>query len=125
MKEFIKISSKAQILGALNDFADVFPHLKEKIDSIDNYSDKLYRLANVYLGIECGEIFGMSVFYTNDQIDRTAYISLIGIKEKFRNRGFGKWLLEQSEKQAKYHGMKWLRLEVDLDNENAIHFYRI
>ena len=123
MSEFVRISDKNRILQELYNFSDIFPHLFEKIESIDAYAEKLSKYANFYLGVENEEPFGLSVFYSNDKISKTAYISLIGIKETKRNKGLGGWLLSKSEDKAKEDGMTQISLEVDCDNNSAISFY--
>lgn len=123
MIKFVRITDKNRILHELQNFSHIFPHLYEKIDNIDAYAEKLSKNANFYLGIENEEPFGLSVFYSNDKTNKTAYISLIGIKATERNKGLGGWLLSRSEDKAKEDGMTQISLEVDCDNSSAISFY--
>lgn len=124
MREFIKITEKQKILAILYDFTDIFPHLFEKIESIEQYADKLSQYANFYLGIEDDTHFGIVVFYANNTDTKTAYISLIGIKENTQKKGLGCWLLSQCEEKSRQSGMTSIMLEVDSDNESAICFYK-
>ena len=124
MREFSKISDVKSISKILYDFLDIFPHLCEKIESIEVYAKKLSENANFYIGVENGEVFGISVFYSNDKIGKKAYISLIGLKSTLQQKGFGTWLLQQSENKALQDGMNEMLLEVDCDNQAAILFYQ-
>ncbi len=124
MSEFLKVIKKEKILSALYDFSDIFPHLCEKIDSMEDYAEKLSRHANFYLGVEDERAFGIAVFYSNDLETKTAYISLIGIKKSAQNKGLGGWLLSQCEEKARQDGMVKMMLEVDCDNDSAIFFYK-
>ena len=123
MREFVKIREKAEILNVLQGFSDVFPHLCEKIDSLDAYAEKLSQFAEFCIGTEDGVPFGLAVFYANDMQSKTAYISLIGVKSSHRSQGLGYWLLTNCENAARARSMTQLRLEVDLDNPTAIAFY--
>ena len=49
MKEFIKITDKDDILKYLYDFSDVFPHLCEMIESMEEYAEKLSKFSNFYI----------------------------------------------------------------------------
>lgn len=124
MREFLKITDTKQISRTICDFLDIFPHLCEKIESIEAYADKLSKYANFYVGVENGEVFGIAVFYSNDKTDRKAYISLIGLKSAVQKKGLGTWLLNQCEDKARQDGMEQMLLEVDCDNEVAIAFYK-
>lgn len=124
MKEFRKVTSESEVLSNLKYFDDIFPHLHEKIDSYEAYAEKLFRLADVYVGEENGDVFGIAVFYANDIQTRRAYISLIGVKDHAQGKGLGYWLLTQCQQVCYDRGMKHISLEVDCDNHNAISFYQ-
>ena len=121
---FDRVNSKDEILKVLFDFQEVFPHLHEKISDMNEYADKLNRYANVFLGREEERVFGLVIFYSNDMIDKTAYISLIGVKSSARGMGRGQWLFDKCIEYSQKQGMRFLKLEVDLDNQTAIRFYQ-
>lgn len=124
MKEFIKITDKNDILRYLYDFSEVFPHLCEKIESIEEYAAKLSEFSNFYIASYDGIELGLAVFYSNDQQSKNAYISLIGLKEAARGKGLGSWLLKKCEEISVKDGMEKMSLEVDCDNPTAISFYK-
>lgn len=124
MREFLKITDTRIISQTIYDFLDVFPHLCEKIESVEAYVEKLSKYANFYVGVEDGKAFGIAVFYSNDTIQKKAYISLIGLKADARGKGLGRWLLGQCENKSVKDGMEQMLLEVDCDNESALLFYQ-
>ena len=122
--EYIRICDKNHILNLLKDFSSVFPHLKEKITSLDEYAQKLSEYSYVYVAKEDGLIVGILVFYANDKDNKTAYISLMGVQKGYERMGIGKKLLEFCEKKSSECEMYVVKLEVDEDNINAIKFYQ-
>lgn len=124
MREFRKVTTEAEVLLYLKQFSDVFPHLCEKIESFEAYAAKLSQYAEVYVGTENADAFGIVVFYANDVQTKTAYISLIGIKRSAQGKGLGYWLLTKCQEVCRSRGMTTLSLEVDCDNDNAISFYQ-
>lgn len=122
--ELVKLTEKQKALDVLEEFSDIFPHLCEKVDNIENYAEKLIRYSNFYIARQDGENFGLAVFYSNDFTTKTAYISLIGIKKVSQGKGLGKWLLVKCEEESKKQGMTKISLEVDCDNVGAITFYK-
>ena len=121
---FEKVTAVQDIYGLLNDFEVIFPHLREKISSFKEYAEKLSQNAEVVKGLIDGKLCGILVYYQNDLINHTAYVSLIGVFEEFRGKKVADLLLEFCESSAKQAGMTKLKLEVDDDNARAIAFYR-
>lgn len=122
----IKIETAAdqeKIKDLILTFDPIFPHLREKIPSYDEYAEKLSRYANVAVCKINGETAGLLVFYSNDLETKTAYISLIGVNKKWQGKGISGFLLDYCTEESKKSGMEFLKLEVDLDNARAIRFY--
>lgn len=124
MIKFVKITKCSEIEKYINAFLPVFPHLTEKIESLEAYCEKLSKFANFYAGTMNGETFGIAVFYSNNSQSKEGYITLIGLKSEFRGKGLGKALLEKCEQTAKENGMTKMLLEVDNDNASAVSFYK-
>ena len=121
--KFEKIESKQEIYQTLMSFNYCFPHLTEKINNLEEYSEKLYRYSNFYvLKIE-GDVVGMVSFYSNDLTDFRGYISLIGVHQKYQKMGLGRILIESTSEVMKKHLMRYVRIEVDKDNRKAQAFY--
>lgn len=55
--------------------------------------------------------------------ERRLYISEIHIRENYRNKGYGKLLLEAVEAEAKENGLGALYLHAEASNKSAIRFY--
>ena len=66
----------------------------------------------------------MLVFYANDNETRCGYISLIGLKNDYRQKGYGKKMILFTESIMKQEGMESVKLEVDNDNKSAQSFYK-
>lgn len=122
--ELRQLKDADKIYSALIDFQDIFPHLKDKVTNLDEYAGKLAAYAEVYVGQKEEKTFGILIFYANDRESKTAYISLIGVKKEYRYQKLGAFLLEQCMQISLQKGMKRLKLEVDLDNEVAMNFYK-
>lgn len=123
MIEYKKLSTKEEIYERLIEFEICFPHLKEKVPSLLDFANKLNIHAEVYIAIETKKNIGISCFYANDLINYTGYIALIGVIKEKRGLGFGKRLLDFTEFIMRKKNMKYIKLEVDADNDNALHFY--
>lgn len=78
----------------------------------------------VVLAAYSTDINGYIAFYANDYNTKTAFISLIAVKNQFQNRKIGKKLLQECERFCKNNGMNKLELEVRSDNYIAQLFYR-
>lgn len=70
------------------------------------------------------EIVGYCAIYANDNINQTAYITLLAVRPQFQNMHIGKQLLRAASKLASDQGMKYVKLEVSSNNINAIRFYQ-
>lgn len=118
-----KLIGKKDILAALNTFSDVFPHLCKRIGNMETYAEKLSQNAEFYFCMDVDCPVGLVAFYANNTENKTAYISLIGVKSPNQGQGIGRLLLNCCEAVARSYGMVQLDLEVDCDNVRAIRFY--
>jgi len=117
------VKDPGKIHELLLKFDDVLPHLKEKVSDYGTFSEKLAKYANVLCAVDSEEICGFVVFYANDEVTHTAFITLLACARGHQGRGLGRYLMEQACGQAFLSGMTKMRLEVDLDNTGAIAFY--
>lgn len=117
------LKNEDEILCLLNEFDNIFyPAISEKVDILENYANKLSLNAFVYL-VKTNKYLGFVTLYANDYTNKTAYISFIGVKKEARNMKIGKKLLKLCYKKAKEQEMKFIKLEVQNWNLNAIKFY--
>lgn len=119
-----RVSEKSAILELLFKFDIVFPHLKEKIENYGEYAEKLQKNALVFTATENNSVCGMMVFYANDIVSKTSYLSLIGLLPHAQGRNIGAHLMRFWEDYSANVGMQKLKLEVDADNIHAINFYK-
>ncbi len=70
----------------------------DKLISIDSevYLNRLLGNAEFFLHYSNNILVGCLAFYANDHKDKKAFISFIGIKNKYRDKGLGKILLDSS-----------------------------
>lgn len=122
MLDYKKLDDFDEIYAVLTAFSDVFPHLCKRV-SIKDFSKKLSEYAEVYLQSFNGEAVGFLAFYANNKESLTAFITLIGVKEKFRNKHYGSYLLELCEKESLKNGFNKIQLEVGRSKKTAINFY--
>jgi len=89
------------------------------------------RTSKIFLAIEGNEVAGLiwvsiKIREENGVFNKKTYgyINDIGVSKKFRGRGFGKKLLEQSMEWVKEQNVGTLELRVDSFNKPAISLYR-
>ena len=70
------------------------------------------------------EPVGYAAMYANDLTSRTAYITLICVRECAQGKHVGSMLLKECFSRARQNGMEQIRLEVLDNNANAIRFYQ-
>lgn len=69
-------------------------------------------------------IIGYASMYANNYENKTAYISMFGIKKKFQGKKLGIVLMDKCVEIARKKGMRVISLEVFKTNRNAISFYK-
>lgn len=117
-----KVTNKEQIITLLTYFADEMPRIFAKINSVDDYAEKLSKKAEVLVLYENMEPLGFIAFYDNNP-GLIAFISLLIVHEEYRHHGYGTVLLDYGLNLMKKHGMKKIQLEVDPLNHAVIAFY--
>ncbi|MDD6630865.1 MAG: GNAT family N-acetyltransferase [Faecalibacterium sp.] len=123
MIDYKKLQTGSDVLTLLQSFSVEFCTLSQRVE-LTAYAEKLAQNANVVAMLDDGVCVGMAAIYTNDMNTKTAYISLIGIRNKYQGTGLGSQLLDYCASEAQRAGMEKIRLEVDDDNANAQKFYR-
>ena len=108
----------------LMEFIDIFPHLTEKVSSLDDYIIKIQKYGNMILLNDFYDDIGICCFYNNDYKKKIGFISLIGIKKSHQAKRFGLILLNEVKEIMRKNNMDYLRLEVDDDNDVAKKFYK-
>ncbi|MCG9970426.1 GNAT family N-acetyltransferase [Christiangramia crocea] len=92
-------------------------------ESIEKYVNRLLGNAEVILQYSHEDLVGCIAFYGNDKKRKKGFISFIGVKKSYRDRGLGKILLDSSIAYLKNNDFRELGLEVIKNNEKALKFY--
>lgn len=103
------------------------PHIKKTIlinSSIDTYIDKIFNFSTIipYYNSSC--LKGFIAYYSNDVLNKDAYLTMLIINKKNKGEGFGKLLLNTSITDLRNLGFSDYRLEVEKTNLDAIEFYK-
>ena len=85
--------------------------------------DKIDQFADFIVDYENGEVVGYAAMYNNDTASKTAYITMIGVREEYQRKHIGRKIMAQCKANAMRKNMKVIRLEVLDSNEKAIQFY--
>lgn len=81
---------------------------------------RFYRLPYVR---ENGKIIAICAGYTNDQVQRLGYISVVASLPEYTNKGYGKVAVQGFIEKAKNAGMKAIHLYADKENKAALNMY--
>lgn len=120
-----KITEKKDVVRLLKNFNSVFrPSLSSRIDSFEEYSNKLLNKAHVYVVEDKKNEIGFISFYANDFEKKVAYIVFLAVSPSYQGNKQGQRLLEQCSKVVTKLGMEKIKLEVRMDNIKAINFYQ-
>lgn len=91
--------------------------------SIDQFIEKLKKLATVLTLRVNFQIAGACFFYLYDADSDTAFITYIAVLPEFWGKGYAKKLLQQTMEMAIAKNKTRIRLEVARENQRAINFY--
>lgn len=72
---------------------------------------------------ENGKIIAICAGYTNDQVQRLGYISVVASLPEYTNKGYGKVAVQGFIEKAKNAGMKAIHLYADKENKAALNMY--
>ena len=84
--------------------SDFTPVLSSKV-KLDEYTDKIMSLGNVFVYTENGKIGAMIIFYTNDKETLRSYCAALSVAHEFRGRGLSKQLLSLFIEKSRECGM--------------------
>ena len=119
-----KFESAMDLYQCLKYFDDCFvPRLSERIIDLKQYSQKLYTYAEAFEIVGNNQKIGFIVFYCNDMVTYTGYLTLIAVNKEYSHMGIGTELIKKYQNHCKRCGMNKLRLEVYKNNRIAISFY--
>lgn len=118
-------------LNKKKDILEVFSVFKNRFFSLQKGEEYCEALARKYeenaefLTLYYDEKLAAFVaFYCNDEKNKTAYLSLIAVLERYEGRGFGGVMLDKAIEISRENGMKKILLEVREANERAVSMYQ-
>lgn len=102
--------------------SDFVPALSSYVD-IKLYCKKLHKKAEIISAKVDKRIAGITAIYCNNQKTRIAYISLLCVDSKYRNKGIAKIMLKKAVQLALQKDMVVIRVQTSVYNSNAINLY--
>ena len=122
--EFIQLRKCSEIVDCMKLCADdMFNKHMSTEENICELADKYAKYGCFFIALEGDEILGEVAFYCNDEVSRVGFLSMIVVRKNYQHKGIGYELLHKVEKICLEKDMLRLRLEVDIKNESAKHFY--
>jgi len=91
--------------------------------NITDYCEKVLKNGNAYCIIKYGEIASIILFYNNDLVTKTSYVSLLITNSRYYGKGYASILMDFFEKESLKAGMKFMALDVSKTNFKAISLY--
>lgn len=92
--------------------------------NIDEYARKLHDSATVCFAEDNGTIVGIVGGYTENVINNTAFISIVGVLPEFNGKGIATKLLAEFIVRAKLKRLNAVHLYADRNNSVAVHIYQ-
>jgi glycosyltransferase involved in cell wall biosynthesis len=99
---------------------DAFPLLRGE-EKVKAFTTKLYKNAEFCISRDKGELVGMIAYYANGKGADFAYIAQAYVSPYYRKKGLFSSMLSNVEEDLIEKGFHEIRLEVDKQNENALH----
>lgn len=121
---FKKITDENECIRLLTEFRLCLKSLKEDKD-INFFAKKFTSYAEVVVvNDENGKNIGFIAYYANKPEFKIVFITMIAILPEYRRLHIGQKLIDYCRNDAIDRGYKFIRLEVDKENEIAKAFYK-
>ena len=118
-----RLKKKEDILEVFSFFTNRFVSLSRGKDYCEALAKKYEENAE-FLVLYCeGKLAAFASFYCNDAVNKTAYLSLIAVLERFEGNGFGEMMLDKVISVSREKGMQTISLEVRKSNIGAVSLY--
>lgn len=118
------IDNKSLTKFLLDHDSDFYPTLSYRVN-IKKYATKIHKKAILIIvkNVNNGKIVGVTAFYANDHIYKTAYLSIIIVDFDYSGKGVAKQMLELLNKYLIKKNYREISLEVYKENKAAIKLY--
>ena len=113
-----------ELIEFVEEIDDLFPIKISSKVNIPEYINKLLEKGIIVIAKNNNKIIGVVTGYINDFERKEAYISMVGIKKEYQNKGIGKILVNIFSNIAFNSKFERIKLETHRDNSNAINFYK-
>ena len=124
MKKKLKNSGGGQELYKfLKKVERLFPVPLSEREQLIMLASKFEKYGTVSYVRENGKIIAICAGYTNDQVQRLGYISVVASLPEYTNKGYGKVAVQGFIEKAKNAGMKAIHLYADKENKAALNMY--
>ena len=101
-----------------------FPISLSKKTNLIETAKKLYILGDIFCIKDNKNIIGLIAGYSNNTKDKTGYISVLAILNKYRGKGLASKLVNVFLDNAKKNGMNTVFLYTLASNVNAVKLYK-
>ena len=116
----IKKLDDTKIISTVKNFAKNYYIVDFDINAL---AKKYYKFAELICACCDDDIIGYVSYYANDNITKTAYISMVVVKKQYRGKGIAKSMIQKVIDDCKNRNFKSIRLEVHKTNYAAIQLY--
>ena len=96
--------------------------LSDKVNIVE-YAEKLMDKADLVVDMEKDSIRGLVAGYTENIIDNSAYIALVGVRDEFRGQGIAKQLVTTFIEMCREKSIQSINLYTHQTNTSAIKMY--
>ena len=124
MKKKLKnIGGGQELYKFLKKVERLFPVPLSEREQLIMLASKFEKYGTVSYVRENGKIIAICAGYTNDQVQRLGYISVVASLPEYTNKGYGKVAVQGFIEKAKNAGMKAIHLYADKENKAALNMY--
>lgn len=102
-----------KILNFLKEIDNEFKIPLSKRVSLDEYMYKIKTLASSYVILDNNKIIASIIFYKNDNTNKKAYVTLVGVLREYQKRGIAKLLLEKCIFDTENSSMRIIGIHTD------------
>lgn len=123
MKKKLKNIGGQELYKFLKKVERLFPVPLSEREQLIMLASKFEKYGTVSYVRENGKIIAICAGYTNDQVQRLGYISVVASLPEYTNKGYGKVAVQGFIEKAKNAGMKAIHLYADKENKAALNMY--
>jgi len=98
------------------------PTLSSRIE-FRSFAVKVLSKGVVLKVVDEDKVVAVTIFYANDQVEKTAYLSVVAVLDECRGRGIGKRLVAEVIQMSRSRGMRRITVQMNPENEAAVALY--